>query len=379
MRDDKQFWDNYKSDIIPANGCLYKRVRSDGYNYTFTISGDKNPGKMMRWGYTHEDNPRMAPMPEILDIEVSTICHQGCSWCYKSNTAIGKIMDPKVLGRILSATEENLTQVAFGIGDIESVGYENLSKYFEYCSMYAIVPNITINGKEMDDSFYDLLSIYCGTVDVSIYNEKAYDVIEKLTKKHKIQCNIHTILAQENVVSNLKIIADTKTNKKLSDIHAILFLMLKEKGTRNSLSTISYENFRRLLDFTIAEHIQVGLDTCSAPTFLAYLYEKYNDAVIQQVLPMIEPCEAGLFSLYINVDGEAFPCSFMEGQRGWETGIPIPNNREEFQTDVWFNPRLIEWRKRLLTSTSKCNCNLVNTCRRCPEFNLGIHDECKRS
>lgn len=379
MRDDKQRWDNYRSDIISAGHTLYKRVRSDGYNYTFNISGEKDPGKMIRWGYTHEENPPMAPSPEILDIEVSTKCSKACSWCYKSNVPEGKTMDPKVLEGILKATHENLTQIAFGIGDIQSIGVDRLQTYFLECTKYNIIPNITINGDEMDEEYYKLLAMYCGTVDVSVYNEEAYNVIEKLTKTYNIQCNIHAILAQQNVVKNLKLIADTKYNEKLSKVHAILFLMLKPKGKRNTFTTIPYSYFCKIMDFAISESIQVGLDTCSAPAFTTYIHERYSEKTVQKVMPMVEPCEGGLFSMYIDVNGEAFPCSFMEGQPGWENGIIVPSNAIDFQIDVWFNTRMIEWRRRLLTSTSKCNCTLSNECRKCPEFKLGMHDECKRT
>ena len=47
-----------------------KIVRSEQYNYNF----DKTTGYFERWGETKEADPQTAPSPEILDIEVSTIC-----------------------------------------------------------------------------------------------------------------------------------------------------------------------------------------------------------------------------------------------------------------------------------------------------------------
>ena len=364
MIDDKQRWDNYRSEIICVGNSIYKKVRSDGYNYNFTIRSQNNPGKMTRWGYIFKDNPPMAPSPEILDIEVSTGCTRGCSWCYKSNIPEGKTMDPEVLKRILRITKNNLTQVALGIGDVESIGTDRLQTYFIECRRLNIIPNITINGSEMDEDYYKLFAMYCGTVDVSVYDENAYNVIKKLTKYYKVQCNIHTLLAEETVLSNLKLISDIKHNKKLSNIHALLFLMLKKKGNRNYYNTISKKNFNRVLDFAIAENVQIGMDSCSATTFITYLNEHYSENTVNKVIPMIEPCESGLFSLYINVDGKVFPCSFMEGQPGWTEGLSIPSTEDDFTTEVWFSQKMINWRKRLL------NTNDIN-CRECPEFNIG--------
>lgn len=51
-------------------------------------------------GKTKEEDPEYAPFPEILDIEVSTICNgipnvsgieSPCAFCYKSNTKHGRI------------------------------------------------------------------------------------------------------------------------------------------------------------------------------------------------------------------------------------------------------------------------------------------------
>lgn len=49
----------------------YKKVRSESYNYDF----NKVTGSFIRWGKTFEDDPVMAPYPEILDIEVEERCN----------------------------------------------------------------------------------------------------------------------------------------------------------------------------------------------------------------------------------------------------------------------------------------------------------------
>ena len=36
-----------------------------------------------------------------------------------------------------------------------------------------------------------------------------------------------------------------------------------------------------------------------------------------------EPCESTLFSSYIDVNGDFYPCSFAENTKGWETGISV--------------------------------------------------------
>ena len=83
-----------------------KKVRSKGYNYQF----DKETGFFARWGVKKEDDPQMAPTPEILDIEVTTKCtgittpdgkNHLCKFCYKSNTPDGNNMLFETFKKIL--------------------------------------------------------------------------------------------------------------------------------------------------------------------------------------------------------------------------------------------------------------------------------------
>ena len=63
-----------------------KIFKSRDYNYIFK----KDSGFFARWGKTKEEDPEISSFgPEILDIEVSTICDNGCAYCYKNNTCKG--------------------------------------------------------------------------------------------------------------------------------------------------------------------------------------------------------------------------------------------------------------------------------------------------
>lgn len=76
----------------------YKRVESPNYTYNF----NKKTGLFFRVGKTRDDDPDWSSFgPEIADIEIGTICHQGCEFCYKSNTAIGKNMDLQTFKKVL--------------------------------------------------------------------------------------------------------------------------------------------------------------------------------------------------------------------------------------------------------------------------------------
>ena len=96
-----------------------KKIRickSKDYNYIF----NKKTGDMARWGETEDDDPELSPVgPEILDMEISTICNglgKPCKFCYKSNTSSGTYMTLEKFKSIFANLPKNIMQIAFGIG-----------------------------------------------------------------------------------------------------------------------------------------------------------------------------------------------------------------------------------------------------------------------
>ena len=64
---------------------IMKQVRTPTYNYNF----NEDNGYFERWGSTPDDDPQYSPIGlEILDMEVSTICHKGCQFCFVDGTLV---------------------------------------------------------------------------------------------------------------------------------------------------------------------------------------------------------------------------------------------------------------------------------------------------
>ena len=395
-----------------------KVVRSKDYNYFF----NSDTGFFARWGITKEDDPSMSPYgPEIADIEISTICNglgKPCPWCYKSNTRCGKNMNFETFGQLfyklvnaqvkltmpdktISIVSPNqygnsviakdikvekiankcLTQIAFGIGDIN--GNPDLWNIMNYCrknEYNPVVPNITTNGMGVDEDIAQKLANVCGAVSVSRYHieDICYDAIDKLVKAAKNpgatlkQVNIHQLLASETYDSCFKLLDDIKTDSRLAGLNAVVFLKLKPKGERNKFNSIeSQEKFAALIKAAQDKGISIGMDSCTAPLMLKYCEQNNQDKIIAS----IEPCESTLFSIYINVDSQVFPCSFAEGTAGWEKGMDI-REHENFLKDIWLSERLSGWRNGLLKSSSKCvNCKVSKHCRSCPIYDITICKE----
>ena len=343
-------------------------MRSAWYNWIFNLK----TGFFARWGCNKEDDPTYSPFgPEILDIEVSTICNgpgHPCKFCYKSNTSQGENMSFETFRQIFDRiTNKNLTQIAFGIGDIDS--NPDLYEMFAYARGNQVIPNVTINGWRMNEYHFNMLARLCGAVAVSHYSDKeCFDAVEELTSRGMEQVNIHKLLSKETLEDCHQLIDKTITDPRLKKLNAIVFLLLKPKGKRNNLHSIdNLKDYEELFLHAQQAGVQFGMDSCSGPNLL-----KATEGKDLFSIESVEPCESTLFSLYISVSGAVFPCSFTEGQPGWEKGITVLDE-DSFLGGVWFNKRLIEWRKKILKSTVTCEgCQFQKGCRSCPEYDITI-------
>lgn len=329
----------------------YKILRSKYYNYNFS----KLTGIFVRYGETVMDDPEWSPFgPEIADIEISTICHQGCKFCYKSNTVIGKNMDLYTFAKVFDNLPNNIGQIALGIGSIDS--NPDMFKIFEYCRDHKVIPNVTINGSGITGEYYDNLVRLCGGVAVSLYDyDDCYNAVKELGERGLKQVNIHALLSEETYDQCMQVMKDAKCDKRLKKyLNAIVFLWLKLKGRGERLHQVSREKYEALVHYALVNNIRIGFDSCSASNFL-----KCKNT--HQFNEYVESCESTLFSIYINVDGIAFPCSFAEGKC---EGISVIEN--EFMKGVWMSKSFVDFRNKVTGNKDE------NGCRMCPLYNLGV-------
>lgn len=360
-----------------AESDTMKILNSEDYNYTF----NKVNGNFARWGKLPELDPETCPFgPEIADIEISTICSGGnngpCTFCYKNNSPVGAYMDLETFKIVFDKLPKSLTQIAFGIGDIDA--NPDMWEIFRHCRKNGIIPNVTINGSWMTPDYYDQLVSLCGAVAVSRYDKDiCYNAVEELTSRGMKQVNIHSLLAAESYDDCLKLIDDAREDERLKDLNAIVFLALKPKGRAVAGITPfkDIQKYSYLVHHAMTNGVRIGFDSCSAPTFLKAV-ENHPD--YEYFMTMVDPCESMLFSIYINVKGLVYPCSFLEPNRGLREDIYETADFhdainmlgvKDFLAEVWYHPEVKRWRQNLL-DTAKREDALVPDCRQCPKYNI---------
>jgi MoaA/NifB/PqqE/SkfB family radical SAM enzyme len=344
-------------------GKEFKRLVSDDFNFIF----HKESGYTETWGATREEDPEFCQYgPLIADIEISTKCSEGCKFCYKANTSIGENMSFETFKNIFHKFPRTLTQIAFGVGDID--GNPDMKKIFDYCKnndYQYIVPNVTINGSRMTPEWYDYLAETMGAVAISHYSDdKCFNSVKELTDRGMTQVNIHKLLSEDIFESCMNLIDKVKTDPRLENLNAVVFLRYKPKGrNKNLFKQVTSIQFKQLIEKCELLGVKVGMDSCSSKLYMDYIENNKSREDQIYLSKCVEPCESfGVMSSYINTQGIYFPCSFCEGELDWKQGINL-NEADSFIKDVWFNPLLNKYRELSIKDQIKYKSNI--TCRKC--------------
>ena len=325
------------SDYEIIDTLTTKTLKSKNLNYFF----DKRSGLSVVFGETHQDDPEYSPFgPFIADIEITTICDgpggKPCPFCYKSNGPCdGEYMSFDTFKTIFDKLPDVLQQIAFGV-DAQCTSNPDVWKIMKYCRQNGVIPNVTV--ADITDETADQLAGHCGAVAVSRYRDKnyCYDSIKKLTDRGVEQTNMHIMISEETFPETIETIMDIGLDERLEKLNAIVFLSLKQKGRGAGFTRLSDEKFKQIIEMCLEKGISFGFDSCSAMKFLKVMkldpkYKFYET--------MAEPCESGRFSAYIDVKGNYYPCSFLEGTSSlfsniWTNGISVVDCND-FLEDVW--------------------------------------------
>jgi MoaA/NifB/PqqE/SkfB family radical SAM enzyme len=345
-----------------------KIVKSLYYNYVF----DKKNGFFARWGATKDEDPEFSPFgPEIADIEISSAnaedvknktdkelitegtCSGRCGFCYKNNHDSHTVhMSLDTIKQILDKFKGTpICQIAYGITDV--FAHPQLFDILWETRNRSIIPNITVNGRNITDEHCKKLSEVCGAIAVSVNKnnkEEAYHTIKRLSQDYNMtQTNIHIVLAEDTIPFIKEIVDDMCNDSRLSKMNALVMLSFKDKANTGCYTSISQHSYNKLVEFIEEKGVRFGFDSCSAPLYSSHIKNKKNEKELGQYA---EFCESGLFSIYTNVHGHIFMCSFGEGVDEWKNGINILDHNSIL--DVWYHPKMKEWRQKLLDNKRNC-------------------------
>lgn len=339
-----------------------KRFTSLNYNYVF----NEKTGFFARWGNSYDDDPTHSLFgPEILDIEITTICSgpdgKVCPFCYKANTPNGKNMSFDMFKAIFDNINKSktLTQIAVG-ADANLKSNPDIWKMFHYTRSNGVIPNVTVAN--IDELTAVRLASVCGGVAVSRYSNKnwCYDSVARLTGVGMKQVVIHQLLSKETLSQAYETINDFHNDDRLCNLKAIVFLSLKQKGRGKKYNKLTDSEFGDLVEYAMKNRVPFGFDSCSANKFLKSIKD---NPFFSKMVSSVEPCESACFSAYVDVNGTYFPCSFAPNTENWSNGIQVTST-DDFNKDIWNSTKNKKFRVDL-------NSNLCeNGCRSCILYDI---------
>lgn len=289
------------------------RKHFDGYNFVAI----PETGATFRWGRNPGANPYMAPWPELADISVSNYCTNGCPYCYRSSDASGRMMSLEdyrfLLDQLTSKTYGSIFQVALGGG--EPLLHPDFNAMLQLTrEEYGIIPNYTTCGKYFDKTNIAATAAYCGAVAISwdpYRNGLSLPDLASLgshLQSEGIRSNVHYVVS-EKTLRHATAVLWGEYDEYLKPFNAVIFLTYKPLGRADNTDIIKSPEALKLY-LGMADHpetaIKIGFDACFVPSLLRAT--KVDGR-------LIDSCECGFFSVYINENLEVMPCSFCNDDR----------------------------------------------------------------
>lgn len=335
------------------------RKHFDNYNFV----GFPESGVTFRWGNNINVDPYDAPWPELADVSISNYCTENCDYCYRSSNINGSFISLEnyeiILKELSHSKYGSVFQIALGGG--EPLLHPHFKEILKLTKNYGIIPNYTTNGKHFNEENLEYTKQYCGAVAVSFdnYRNLSFNDIEKIGKllaHHDIKSNIHYVLSEKTLNQAISILKG-KYDLYLKNFNSIVFLTLKPLGNASEKDILLSKNklsvFLKLLNNPLTT-LKIGFDACFVPTILR------NTDIDSD---LVDSCECGFFSVYINEQLDVMPCSFCNKDN-------FKFNLKDFSFENIWREKFKTYKNFIHKNKIKCSkCHVQEKCRgQCPFF-----------
>lgn len=312
-------------------------------------------------------DPFMRDFPQLIDVGVMGHCvHGKTGLCMKSGVQCYQNglhtnvpnMSLENFKRIVDECKDKTFQFALGgRGDVDQ--HENFEDILRYCRENDIVPNFTSSGLGFTDEIVALCKEFCGAVAISWYRQEHTTRSIKMLLDAGVTTNIHYVLGNNSID---EAILRLKENDFPKGINAVVFLLHKPVGLGQESNVLKADDPRVKEFFEIVDtckfDFSIGFDSCNAPAIVNFTHNINMDSM--------DYCEGARYSMYIDAEMNAMPCSFANQDSSWFVNLNENTIEEAWNSDV-FN----RFRYSLGNSCARCKdrlfcgggCPLVNqTC-----------------
>ncbi len=319
--------------------------KSENYNFT----GNTENGITFRWAKTFEENPQIAPWPELADISISNHCSKGCDFCYRNSTVNNSFLSidnyELILKNLQSERWGNVFQVALGGG--EPLEHPDFFDIIDLTNKFNIIPNFTTNGINLNEKTLEKLQNKVGAIAISVVKADEFVLNKKiinLIKNFKIKFNIHFVLNDETINHAIDIL--TNKPELLNIINGLIFLTYKPKGRGDVKNCLKKdERYYNFLNLVNKSDLNIGFDACFVPSLLHHTHINKN---------FIDSCECAFFSVYIDELLNVKPCSFGNDKYSY--------NLKDFSFEEIWNNKFNDYRSKIVNNCSAI-CSNKSECK----------------
>lgn len=291
-----------------------------------------------------DKDPFMREFPNLIDIGImgQCVCAEKCNVdCYqKAIDRRGNNMSLEDYASIIKQSEKLVFQVALGgAGDPDT--HENFPEIMKLTREHGIVPNFTTSGITFTAKKAKVCQDYAGAVAVSEHNANYTRRAIDLLLSHGVKTNVHYVLSAESIDAAI----ERLRNNYYGNLNAVVFLLYKPIGL-GKIEKVLKPGDPRLAEFfkVIEQHPfthKIGFDSCSAPAVV-----NYTSSIDMNSMDF---CEAGRFSMYIDADMNAMPCSF--GNQNPKYFVSLRNHTI---SEAWHGEIFEAFRNSLRNSCPSC-------------------------
>ncbi|MCD7751105.1 MAG: SPASM domain-containing protein [Lachnospiraceae bacterium] len=310
-------------------------------NYNFISLFDPDTGQYLRSSVIKDGKdtmkePFMASYPELIDIGVMGHCIHGESGrclksgvqCYQNGLHENRPnMSLSDFRRIIFESREKVFQCALGgRGDVDQ--HEDFEQLLACCAACRIVPNFTTSGFGLTPEKAAICGKYCGAVAVSWYRQDYTLKAIRMLLNAGVKTNIHYVLGKNSIEEATERLL---CNSFPEGINAVIFLLHKPVGLGTGANVLQAGDPEVLKFFELIDRggfpYKVGFDSCSAAGVVNYTN--------QMDLHTLDFCEGARFSMYIDSQMRAMPCSFANQDPSWFIDLHKHTIREAWNSDVF--------------------------------------------
>lgn len=352
--------------------------------YNFIECFDETTGFLARSnvfdnGVETDIEPTMRSFPELLDIGImghcdacgAGLCRSVGVDCYQNAAERRRPnMSVQEYSRLIHQCKGKTFQVALG-GAGDPNKHEAFEEILRLTRENLIVPNLTTSGFGLTDAEIGLIHRHCGAVAVSFYskldsngqetNRLTISAIERFLEA-KCVTNIHYVLGKHNID---EAVYRVRNSMFPQGINAVIFLLYKAVGQAKkenmlSVSDPKYIEFLKLVNRSTTT-FKIGFDSCQSPAISKFCPDIAKES--------IEFCDSARFSMYVDCDLTAYPCSFAHDSSAYAVDISSYSIK-----DAWNSEQFAQFRGRQCVG---CDKSANSVCRGCT-LDIGI-DMCNRN